>query len=58
MRVHGLFSIDAERIAAIKTPRLIAQGVGKIAIDAPVALLVRVGQIAARDVAANPEGSD
>ena len=52
-RVDGILQINAERIARIKTSRLDDQRIGKIAINPPITFLVRIGQIAPRDVTAN-----
>ena len=52
-RIDGIFQINAEGVIRIKTPRFHNKSVGKIAINPPVALLVRVGEIAPRDVPAN-----
>src|SRR5271169_982617 len=54
-RVHGVFQINSKRVTRIKAPRLDDQGVGKITVNLPVAFLVGIGQIAARDVTANAE---
>ena len=49
------FKINAEGIFRIEPPCFNDQGVREIAINAPVALLVGIGQIAACDVPANTE---
>ena len=54
-RAHGVFQINSKRVTRIKAPRLDDQGVGKITVNLPVAFLVGIGQIAARDVTANAE---
>src|SRR5665811_1959204 len=53
--VHGVIKINAEGIFRIEPPCFNDQGVREIAINAPVALLVGIGQIAACDVPANTE---
>ncbi len=56
--VHGVFQINPEGIACVKSPRFDDQGIGKIAINAPVAFFVRIAQIAPRDVPTNAEMID
>ena len=53
--IHGVVQIDAESLAHVQTPCFDDQGVGEITIDAPVTLLVRIGQGAAGDVSADAE---
>ena len=53
--VHGVVQINREGIVRVEPPRLRDQAVREIAINAPIAFLVRIAQIAASDVSANSE---
>ena len=52
-RVDRVGEFNTEVIVSIETTCLGNQGIGEVAINAPVALLVGVGKIAAGDMAAN-----
>ena len=56
--VDGVVQVDPESIAGLKSRRYDDQGIGKIAINAPVAFLVRIAQITPRDVPTNAEMID
>ena len=52
-RIDGVVKIDAERVIDVQAPGDADQGLGEVGMDAPVALLVCIGQGCARDMSAN-----
>ena len=54
-RVDGILQVDAERFVGIEPPRDADQALREVAVDAPVARRIGVGQRVARNVAAKAQ---
>jgi hypothetical protein len=54
-RVHGVVQFQAQGLRGVQLPCNTNQRLGELAVQAPVASLVGVGQIAAREVAAQSQ---
>jgi hypothetical protein len=53
--IDGLVQLQAQCVGGVQLPRDPNQGLGELAVQAPVAPLVGIGQIAAREIAAQSE---
>src|SRR5208337_1046216 len=54
-RIYGVVQLQAQRLGRVQPPCDANQGLGELAVQAPVASLVGIGQIAAREVAAQSQ---